>query len=157
MKKNSSNSAKKTIVKNEIPAIVPPIKSEEKKGLISINLSKFTDQLKNVELKEKKIRETLYIYPDGKGKEWINSPEGKKWRNSKRNQLRRHSNNVLTFAKIQEMEKLQKEIELFNLFYKENFRINDYSFSSISQSSNEGKEKDLSLMMQIIKECITIK
>lgn len=129
------------------------VAKEEKKEIIQINLDKFEKQLENVSIKEIRQRETIYVYPDDFSKSDINSEKGKKYRNSIRNNLKRHCNNILIFAKSKDSEKLQKEIKEFELFYKEKFRLNDFSLSSISQSKDAGKEKDLSLMIEIIKEC----
>jgi chlorite dismutase len=128
--------------------------TESTPSLSKINLDKFMGQLANVNVKEKKERQTIYVYPDGKSKDWINSEEGKKWRNKMRNTLRRHSDNILLYAKHSRLEDLKKEIDAFNAFYKGNFRINDYSLSSISSSSDEGKTQNYSLMLDIIKSSI---
>lgn len=127
--------------------------SKIEKSAISLNLEKYADQLSGMQLKEKKIRETIYIYPDGWDKSKISSEEGKKFRNSLRNQLRRYSNNILIFAKMKDADKLSAEIKSFLSFYKEKFRNNDLSLSSISQSNDPIKEKDFSLFLQIVKEC----
>lgn len=129
-----------------------PIVKDAKNEIVKINLDQFKDQLSNIQLKEKKERSTIYIYPEGKGKDWINSPDGKKWRNNKRNSIQRFANNILIFAKSNQLEKLQEEIKKFDAFYKEFYRLNDYSFSSISNSSDAKKEGDIDLMMKIIKE-----
>lgn len=127
--------------------------SEKKNDqIVKINLDKFKDQLSGIELKEKKIRETIYVYPEGFDKEKINSDAGKKFRNSLRNSMKRFCNNILIFAKSDQLEKLQSEIESFKSFYKKNYRINDYSLGSISSSNDPIKERDLNLMIQIIKE-----
>jgi len=125
--------------------------SQESK-VVNLNLEKFEKSLESVSLKEKKTRETIYNYPEGWGKEKINSEEGKKFRNSLRNQMKRFSNNVFYYAKIKENDKLIAEIDAFNAFYLKNFRINDYSLDSITQSKDDAKSRDLSLMMDIIKE-----
>lgn len=121
-------------------------------NLNEINLSKFADQLSGISLKEKKERETIYIYPDGFSKEIISSEKGKKFRNGLRNQMRRFANNILLFAKMNRLDDLRKEIAEFDLFYAKYYRMQDYSASSISQSNNPEKEMGFSLMMEIIKE-----
>lgn len=130
-----------------------PAKNENLKSAISINLEKYADQLSGINLKEKKDKESLYLYPDGFLKSDISSEKGKKYRNGLRNKLKKFSNNILIFAKIKDAEKLQKEIADFMIFYKEKFRINDLSLSSISHSKDSAKEKDFSLFLQIVKEC----
>lgn len=135
-------------VKDASKTIVKDAKNE----IVKINLDQFKDQLSSIQLKEKKERSTIYLYPEGKGKEWINSPDGKKWRNNKRNSIQRFANNILIFAKSNQLEKLQEEIKKFDAFYKEFYRLNDYSFASISNSNDAKKEGDIDLMMKIIKE-----
>lgn len=127
-------------------------KENAKKEVTKINLSQFADKLKNVELKVKAKKSTIYKYPDTFSENDINSEKGKKFRNSLRTKLKRFSNNIFVFAKINEVEKLNNEVKEFDIFYKENYQINDYSATSISQSKNEVKEQDIVLMLQIIKE-----
>lgn len=127
-------------------------KKDESKEINKINLSKFVSQLSTIELKEKKDKETIYVYPEGSSKEWIQSDKGKKFRNSLRNAMKKFANNILIFAKINDLEKLQGEIKKFDEFYKKNYRINDLSLKSISSSSDPLKERDYSLMIEIIKE-----
>lgn len=130
----------------------PDAKKIESANLNEINLSKFADQLSAISLKEKKERETIYLYPEGFSKEIISSEKGKKYRNGLRNIAKRFCNNILLFAKMNRMDDLKKEIAEFDLFYKEKYRIQDYSSASISQSNNPEKEIGFNLMMQIIKE-----
>lgn len=136
MKKNQNASAK---------SIASP-------AIIKINLDQFKDQLGKIEIKEKKERESLYNYPEGFSKEMISSEKGKKFRSSLRNQLKRICNNILLYAKMNRMEDLNAEIDLFASFYKKNYRLNDYSLKSLSYSQNEEKSSNFDLMMQIIKE-----
>lgn len=118
----------------------------------TLNLSKFADKLKNVELKEKLKKETIYIYPENFTQKMISETEGKQHRNKIRNQMKRFVNNIQMFAKYNRVEDLQKEIVSFDEFYKKNFRITDYSFASISNTKNEAKEADLKLMLEIVNE-----
>jgi hypothetical protein len=145
--KSIASTSKKTIVSDAIP----PIAKDAEKSIAKLNLSKFADQLKSVNVTEKKDKQTIYLYPEGKGKDWINSEEGKKWRNNKRGKMQKFSDNILLYAKMNRMDDLEKEIGLFDLFYKEFFQINDYSLKSVSASANEGKTSNLSLMLEIVK------
>lgn len=118
-----------------------------------INLEKFREILESKpDLKEKKTRETIYIYPDTMASSDINSEKGKKFRNAIRNGLKRHANNIWSFAKTKDLGKLQAEIELFEVFYKEKFKLNDLSLASLTQTTNEVKVKDIATMIDIIKE-----
>lgn len=156
MKNANVNSSKKENAKSsnvKSPLLRDQIKEEKKSEIVAINLSQFADQLSSMEIKEKKIRETIYIYPESISKSDINGEKGKKFRNGIRNQKKRFCNNILIFAKTNRLDDLKKEIDLFDAFYKGFFRINDYSLASISQSNDPLKERDLNLMIQIIKEC----
>lgn len=121
----------------------------EKNRLTEINLSQFADKLANVELKVKKEKETLYKYPEGWTKEKINSEEGKHFRNKLRNRLKSICNNIFYYAKTQDAENIKLEIEKFDKFYLENYRINDYTVNSITNSKEQ--EKHVLLTLEIIK------
>lgn len=142
-KTNASATAKKTTATKKSNVIAKVTK---------INLSKFTDALKNVEVSEKRTKETIYVYPEGMTENEKSGEKGKKFRNKLRNQMKRFANNIFVHAKTNSPVELQKEIDLFDAFYKINYRTNDYSFASISNTKNEGKEKDLKLMLEIINE-----
>jgi hypothetical protein len=122
----------------------------ENNRLTEINLSKFADKLANVDLKQKREKETLYIYPESFTKDIINGEEGRKYRNRLRSKLKSFSNNVFFYAKGNNIESLKSEILRFDEFYKANYRINDYSIHSITNSKE--KEKDIQFMLEIIKE-----
>lgn len=122
-------------------------------NLKSINLSDFAKELSAKEFKERGIKESLYKYPSEWKKDKINSDEGKKWRNNKRNRIKSLCNNILFYAKGDNIPALQKEIASFESFYKEYYLKNDFSPASISNSKDEGKEKDIALMMKIIIKC----
>lgn len=118
--------------------------------LTEINLAQFSDRLQNVELKVKKEKQSIYVYPESFTKEIINSDTGKKFRNKQRNTLQRFCDNILIYAKGNRIEELQKEIASFETFYKTFYRVNDYSIASLSNS--EKKEQSLLLMIAIINE-----
>lgn len=135
-----------------------PLKNANAKTpVIKVNLDKFAKDLANHDIKVKAKKETLYIYPEGFGEHEINSEKGKKFRNSLRTRLKRHCNNILSYAKTQQPEPLAKEIKEFMAWYKTAYRNNDLSFASLSQSKNESKEKDLVIMLNIIKEMQGVK
>lgn len=117
----------------------------------SFNLESLASQLDAIQLKEKKEKETIYVYPQGMTKDEISGEKGKKFRNHLRRKLESFSNNILFFAKGKKMEDLQKEIDLFMTHYKTFYRRNDLSIDSLSQSRNESKSHLLSLSLQIIK------
>lgn len=136
---NASKDAKKEIAS---PAIV---------DLSKFNLEKFADQLSAISLKEKKNKETIYVYPPEFKKEDIGGEIGKKWRNHQRRKLESLTNNILFFAKGKKMEDLQDAIKKFRSFYKETYRRNDFSIDSLSQSRNDARNAGISLALDIIK------
>lgn len=119
-------------------------------NVVNINLSKFADKLKNISVKEKKTKDTIYIYPENFTAKMIGEKEGKQFRNKLRNKMRFFENNIFVAAKQKDNDKLIALVKEFNSFYKANYRVNDYSLSSVSQSQDETKTGDLSTMMQII-------
>lgn len=137
--------SKKTIATTEVKKEIAP--SVEK-----VNLSKYAERLQKVEVKEIKKKQTLYNYPDGFSESDINNEKGKKFRNSLRTAMKRFANNITLAAKQNDAEKLQKEIAEFKIFYKKNYRVNDFSLSSITNTKDEGKEYLLSLAIDIVKE-----
>lgn len=132
-------------------------KKDNKKNVTVVNLEKFAKQLENVNVKEKKEKETIYIYPADFSHADINAEKGKKHRNKLRSKMQKFANNIFVFTKTNQPEKLKAEINLFFAFYKENYKINDLTLNSISNSKDEQTTKDLSLMLEIIKEVETKK
>lgn len=127
--------------------------SEVTKVNISAITSKFADKLKSIELKERLNREHIYIYPETlKTESERNGKEGKKFRARLRHKLQNFAHNIFVYTKTNNIESLKKEIVSFDEFYKSNYRVNDYSFSSLSNTKNEVKEKDVKLMIEIIAE-----
>lgn len=143
MKKNSNSPAKNADASKNALSPNPSI--------IKINLGQFKDQLGKIELKEKRDKETIYIYPEGFSKEMISSEKGKKFRNSLRNRMKTICNNILLYAKMNRMEDLQKSIAEFDALYSANYRIKDYSIKSLSSSGDESKLSLMILSLQIIK------
>lgn len=149
MKNATINSAKKTATNN--------VATEKK--IVNLNLDKFAQKLSEVKLTEKKDKATLYFYPENLSKADINGEQGKKFRNSLRNKIQKFANNITVFASMQQKNKkdetvilkLKNEVKAFNIFYKENYQINDFSIKSISASNNDGKTANIELMLDIVK------
>lgn len=156
------NQASKTsVTKKAIKAITATNKKEtvvkEKKvvskpSIINLNLSKYADKLKSIEVKEKKSKDSFYKYPESFTQLDINSLKGKQFRNKMRNKINSFENNIFVFAKTKQIEKLKNEVRLFNDFYKEHYQINDYSLKSITQAHSELKTDSLQMMLNIIKD-----
>lgn len=125
----------------------------KKDEIVNINLSKFASELENKGNSHiRNERETIYVYPSSIPKERINEKEGKQFRGKMRNQIKRFANNIFYESKRNEIENVKAEIAKFDAFYKENYRINDYSLKSLSSSNDEGKNKDIDLLLRIISE-----
>lgn len=133
----------------------------DKKKVEVINLqstlNKFADKVKDMKINEKTKKDTIYLYPENLTANEINSEKGKTFRNSLRNKLKRFENNIFVFTKTQNTESLQKEVKLFNDFYKTNYQRNDFTLQSLSQSKNESKTGDLQLMLNIIVDINSLK
>lgn len=140
--------SKKNVIASKV------IAKENVKGEIKeINLSRFAKDLENVNVSHiKRDRETIYIYPEDMKKEEINNEKGKKFRSSLRAKMQRFSNNCFVFSKQNDIENLKKMIIEFDDFYAKNYRITDYSLKSISSSNDASKNRDLNLLLEIIKE-----
>jgi hypothetical protein len=135
--------------------VIAPKKDAKKKteNLQKINLSKFADKLKDV--KEQILnsaKSTIYNYPEILTPLDIKGKLGKQFRSKQRNKIEKFANNITVFAKFNKLEDLKNEIKNFDINYKENYKINDYSLQSISQSSDETNKSYLTLMLDIIKE-----
>lgn len=132
-------------------------KEAEKKSanLLEINLAQFANKLQSFEGKEKSKKDNLYIYPDGFTDIQKNNEVGRKFRNQLRRDLYRFANNILIFAKHNRIEDLQKEISAFEIFYKKNYRINDFSIASITNTQKDEKTELLKTMFLIVNEVIS--
>lgn len=79
--------------------------------------------------------------------------EVKRLRTKIRNQRNKICDNILFFFSNEQKNELKKEIERFNLFYKETYLLNDFSLVSICQSNADDETKvKLNFMLRIIKE-----
>lgn len=123
----------------------------ENERLTSINLSKYSEQLQNVDLKVKKEKDALYNYPSDFSKEDINGEKGKRFRQSCRNKIKTFSNNIFFYTKSENVEALKSEITKFNDYYKLHYSLNDYSVNSLSRSK---EDKHIELMLNIIKDVL---
>ena len=142
---------KETVKNSEVKKSVTK-KTGKVENIKTANLAAYAERLANFDIKEKAKKERKYIYPENFTELMINNIEGKKHRSKLRKILERHCNNIFVFTKIEDVEKLKKEISLFLDFYKANYRINDFSVNSVFDGSNEKKKNDLSFMLQIVKD-----
>lgn len=155
-KKSATNIPKKKVVAEKKNVLTVTSKKGEK-ILASLNLSKYANALSSYSGKEKSKKDTIYVYPENMTELQKSSDDGKRFRNGLRNQILRFANNVLIFAKMNRKADLQIELTKFEIFYKANYRINDFTFASISQSKQDAKTAHLTLFMQIAKDVLTSK
>lgn len=148
--KKSTNNAKVIANKNVIET--KESVNVESNRLTSINLSKYAEQLQNVDLKVKKDKDALYTYPSEFSKEDINSEKGKRFRATCRNKIKTFSNNIFFYAKGENIEALKTEIQKFTEYYKNHYSVNDYSVNSLTRSK---EDKHIELMLNIIKDVIS--
>jgi len=131
--------------------------ASNKKNAASFNLSSsLMKKLSGMKIKEispmQEKKDFIYIYPENWGKNEISGLIGKNHRGGLRRKLMNLISLIILFASKKRIEDLQEKIKEFNDFYKKNYRINDYSISSISQKINEEDLKNISIAMEIIKE-----
>ena len=126
-------------------------KAENK--VTTLNFSDIAEKLSKVELKEKKRKERLYIYPENFTEKMINEKEGKQYRSKQRNKIKTFANNISLHAKYNKIEELKKEVKNFVEYYKSTYRINDFTINSISQKDAE-KTGDIELMLTIVKKVL---
>jgi len=144
-------STKKNNTANTNTSATPNTAKNAVKEVKKVNLDKFKAMLesKNVE-KTQKDRQHLYNYPTEYSASDLNGEKGKKFRQGLRNKLGRFENNVFVYAKTNQLEKLTEEVNAFNAFYKEHYRLNDFTVKSLSAS--EKNAESLEHMLSIIRE-----
>lgn len=122
----------------------------EVKNVSELNLSMFTDKLKNVELKEVKEKENLYVYPDHLKGDLKNSKEGKTFRRKLRTSIEKVCTDVLLHTKYARTEDLKNAVKSFNEIYKLNYRINNYKLESLSHSADIKTQNLIIAALEII-------
>ena len=128
------------------------VNAKKTANLTKINFDKFAAKVQN--FSEKNVstqRSTLYNYPEKWNEIQINGHEGKAFRTSKRNALFNFCNLIGLYYKMKNAESLISEIAKFDKFYKEFFKLNDYSINSLTNTKG-AKNAMYVDMLQIIKE-----
>jgi len=111
---------------------------------VKINLSNAKSSLASKERKEGHSKKEIY-----KGLEEMNSDEQKKFRQRLRSKLRKFVSDIL--GKDRSTEERTKGIESFIIFYKENWKINDFRIENFSGSKNNSDLKDYSDLLEYVK------
>jgi len=135
---------------------VKKVISEAKVNEVSkLNFADLKEQLSKVatETKEIKKKERLYIYPENFTDAMINAKEGKAFRGKHRKIVFNFANNINLFADKNRIEDLLKEVANFQEYYKNFYRLNDFTLESITQKSDE-KTANIKMMFVVIKRVL---
>lgn len=108
--------------------------------LSKINFDKFTTKVYNVSEKSSSQRATLYNYPENFGAMQINGIEGRNFRGKLRRELQTICNAIYLSKKSKDGEKFVSAVNSFMKFYKTNFKLNDFSINSITNTKDEKQE-----------------
>lgn len=143
--------------RNNASKVIDAKKEEIVNVPASINLQKFAKELEGKGISHlRNERETIYIYPSEWKSDDINGKKGRQFRNHKRSFVKRLSDNLFFLGKGEKIEEMKAEIEKFDAFYKEFYKINDYSLKSLSSSNDPAKNQNIDLMLRIIAEIKSI-
>lgn len=150
-------------IETKVSNIVTPAKkvvAEKKEKLSKANISKFADRIKKFGVSESTVKNNqkslLYNYPENFTSLQINGEQGKKFRRDVRNKVRSFADQITLAEKMQNKEKKISEIKNFNIFYKEIFKINDYSIQSLTHIKGEIADY-YQLMLDIVKDSNSVK
>lgn len=160
MKKNTQTTAKANAVENNKNTATA--KKEKSIKLDSLNFSAISEKLEKVNIVERMKREGQYLYPDTIKD--INSKEGKQYRNKLRDRMERICNKIAISAKqltIAQQSKdknkiadaiaeLKTSIDNFDVFYKENYKVQSYKIDSISTSREDKRKAPIQTALDII-------
>lgn len=128
--------------------------------IVNVNLDSFAKRLSTITGSNTKTKDSIYNYPNDFTSIDISSKMGKSFRVKRRNQFEQIVNAFLHLQKQKELKTISANIfadstkEIVSLFadtYKEYYRVNDYSFASVSQSNNEGKKTEILSFLSFCK------
>lgn len=128
--------------------------------IVNVNLDSFAKRLSTITGSNTKTKDSIYNYPNDFTSIDISSKKGKSFRVKRRNQFEQIVNAFLHLQKQKELKTISANIfadstkEIVSLFadtYKEYYRVNDYSFASVSQSNNEGKKTEILSFLSFCK------
>lgn len=147
MQNSKLNSAKKTATNNNAK-------------IVAINIDSVAKRLSNIVGVNQKTKDSIYVYPNDFTAIDISSKKGKSFRVKRRGQFETIVNAFLQIKKQKELKQISNETfaksakeitELFADIYKEYYRVNDYSFQSVSQSNNEDKKAEILSFLSFCK------
>lgn len=128
--------------------------------IVAVNLDSFSKRLSTITGSNTKTKDSIYNYPNDFTAIDISSKKGKSFRVKRRNQFEQIVNAFLHLQKQKELKTISAQLfvdsakEIVILFadtYKEYYRVNDYSFASVSQSSNEDKKTEILSFLSFCK------
>lgn len=125
------NSKQKRVLKQQLT-------KKETESIVNLNLQSYKNAANFGGLQSKGgNKENMYIYPAGFTAIMKIGLQGKAFRTKCRKTILKFAANMEFFAANNESAKLLHEIELFKIFYKENYLINDFSPASISKTEDK--------------------
>lgn len=120
--------------------------------IVSINLDSVRKQLSNIVGTSVNTKDSIYVYPNNLTAIDISGKKGKSFRVK----MRKNFEDIVNAFTIVKKQKETKAIsekdftenckqlkDLFVKIYKENYRVNDFSLASVTQSNNEGKKAEI--------------
>lgn len=140
---------KNASVKNSVTKNVTDKKETAK--LQKINFEKFANIASKITENSVTLQKSLlYIYPTEWTKNEINNKKlGGAFRNKRRKELNNFANIIFLSYQKKNVELLKTEVEKFKVFYKEFYRVNDFSINSVTHTKDN---ETVIAMMQLIKE-----
>lgn len=116
------------------------------------NLDKFLNKLENKKLDSKKETQGKRELYKKSLKDFEKDSEYKSYKRKMRNKLKSFCNNVQFHFLKKDSNSLEKEIKLFQSFYKENYILNDYSEESLRfNNADEDTKDNIKDMLTILK------
>lgn len=146
--KKMSNVTKNANVKSVTKNVTD---KKETAKLQKINFEKFANIASKITESAVTLQKSLlYIYPTEWTKNEINNKKlGGAFRSKRRKELNNFANIIFLAYQKKNIELLKTEVEKFKVFYKEFYRVNDFSINSVTHTKDN---ETVIAMMQLIKE-----
>ena len=128
---------------------------KDRKKIDTVNISKstsFEDRIKNRKVSEISNKNSkgsyLYVYPETVK----TKADEKAFRTKRRNELEKINNLIVLSYQKKNNELLKTEINNFKKLYKEFYKMNDFSVSSLTQSNDADVKSLIEEMLYIVKK-----
>jgi hypothetical protein len=153
----TKTTAKKVQTENKINSDVEQILNSKNlmndESLLNLDLESLDDF--NLEAILNKVAPTAKQNKVSKESLYKNNPD-KKQRQKLRNERNKFINNILFNEHQKNVNEVQKYVNEFQIFYLENYILNDYSELSICQNNSDNETKiKVKLFLKIIKKYIS--